>query len=76
MPRTSMIAVVAGGQFGELIVEVLASLLDVREQIFLFDGVDDSDGNGAGERIASEGCAVHAGSEGCGGGVWCRASRP
>ncbi len=56
-------AVVAGGEFGELLVEVVADLLNVLEEIVSFDGVDDGDGDGAGEGTAAEGCAVHAGSE-------------
>src|SRR5271163_74278 len=49
--------------------EKFSYFVDVFEQSLLLDGVDDGDGDGAGERTAAEGRAVHAGSEGEGGGV-------
>ena len=54
----------AFGELCELVVEVGADLVDVGEQVVALDGVDDGDGDGAGERTAAEGGAVHAGGDG------------
>ena len=62
--------------FESCFVEVVADVANVVEEVVAFDGVDDGDGDGAGERAAAEGGAVHAGSDGVGGRVRCRASRP
>ncbi len=68
--------VVACGELGELGVEEVTDVADVVEEVLLLDGIDDGDGDGAGEWTSAEGGAVHAGGEGEGQRRWCRASRP
>ena len=53
-----------GAELGE---EVVAGCFDVVEEVGLLDLVEDSDGDGYGEGIASEGGAVGAEGEGAGG---------
>ena len=60
-------AVVRAASSGELSVKEFADLLNVFEQVVSLDRVDDRDGNGAGQRAAAEGRAMHPGSEGLGG---------
>ena len=47
----------------QLVLEVRAGLLDVAEQIFLLDGVDDRDGHRASQRSAAEGGSMQAGMD-------------
>ncbi len=54
-------------QGAKLLLEVVADFRRVREQAFVFDGVDHGDGHGAGQRPAAECGSMHAGVNGaCG----------
>ena len=55
---------VARGERAQLGLEVVADFGCVGEEVFLFDVVDDGDGDGAGQRASAEGGAVHAGVDG------------
>jgi hypothetical protein len=56
-------ALVPGCDVMQLMLEVRAGLGDVAQQIFLLDGVNDSDGHRAGQRAAAEGGSVQAGMD-------------
>ena len=60
-------AIVTRCEFGEFCVEEVADVANVVEQVVPLDGVDDGDGNGAGQWAAAEGGAVHAGGDGASG---------
>ena len=55
---------VALGQLAQLLLEVLANLRDMIEQVFLFDVINHGSRDGAGKRTAAKGGAVHSRMEG------------